>query len=261
MTAFPFTVVDAFTERPFAGNPAAVMLLDAFLDDQDLALLAAEHNYAETAFLVLESPGVYKLRWFTPTVEVPLCGHGTLAAAHALFTDHERDAALLRFATQSGTLTVERGEGGYALDLPTDRSFAQITMPEVEAALGTCPEAVLKGNFLMAVLPDEAAVRAVQPDLAAVAQLDADELVVTAPGDKTDFVSRMFGPRIGIPEDPFTGATHTMLTPYWAERLGKRRLTAHQASARGGDAVCEDCGDRVRLLGNAATTMRGHAFF
>ncbi|MEM9838231.1 MAG: PhzF family phenazine biosynthesis protein [Pseudomonadota bacterium] len=253
----PFTVVDAFTDRPFAGNPAAVMLLDAFPDDQMLTSLAAEHQYAETAFLVRQGRGYYHLRWFTPTVEVPLCGHGTLAASHALYTEHGEDVPSLRFDTASGQLNVSREGNGYKLDFPIADQWDTLDTAAVAYAIGVMPSEVMKGKFLIAVVDSEETVRALKPDLAKVAELPGDEIVVTAPGIATDFVSRMFGPKIGIPEDPFTGATHTMLAPYWAARLGKSKLSGHQASARGGDVVCEVAGERVFLFGNAVTTMRG----
>lgn len=261
MSAGRFTVVDAFTDRPFAGNPAAVMVLDAFPSDGDLVNLAREHQYAETAFLVKQGPGHYDLRWFTPTVEVPLCGHGTLAAAHALYTEDGEDARELCFKTASGPLKVARTADGYRLDFPIADKWSSLDAPSVGEAIGAKPLEVVKGKFLVALLESEDAVRCLRPDLAAVEKLDADEVVVTAPGRRTDFVSRMFGPKIGIPEDPFTGATHTMLTSFWARRIGKTRLTAHQASARGGDVVCELAGDRVFLFGNAITTMRGQMAF
>lgn len=261
MTAHAFCVVDAFTDRPFAGNPAAVMLLDSFPDDDLLARIAAEHNYAETAFLVRREPGRYDLRWFTPSVEVPLCGHGTLAAAHALVSEHGEDAAVLRFETRSGALAVQRDGAGYVLDLPADLSGRVVADAGVARAIGARPDEVIRGRFLVAAFASEAAVRALAPDMAAVAALDADEVIATAPGLRTDFVSRMFAPKIGIPEDPFTGSAHTILTPYWAARFGRTTLSARQVSLRGGTAVCTLSADRVRLKGSAVTTMRGEMIF
>ncbi|MEO1334029.1 MAG: PhzF family phenazine biosynthesis protein [Myxococcota bacterium] len=196
-----------------------------------------------------------------PTVEVPLCGHGTLAASHALYTEHNEKAAELLFETASGTLKVAKAGEGYRLDFPEAGAWETLNDPAFAEALGAEPSVVMKGKFMIAVVDSEATVRALKPDLTAVAKLPGDEMVVTAPGEATDFVSRMFGPKIGIPEDPFTGATHTMLAPYWSKRLGKTKLTAHQASARGGDVVCEVAGDRVFLFGNAVTTMRGQMAF
>ncbi|MEM6747737.1 MAG: PhzF family phenazine biosynthesis protein [Pseudomonadota bacterium] len=266
MTSYDFYQVDAFTDQPFAGNPAAVMLLDAWLPDDMLAKIAAEHNLAETAYLVKRSAGHYDLRWFTPAVEVPLCGHATLASAHVLYTEFGETSDRLTFETKSGPLHVVRQEGGYILDLPADPPERAELHPAVGRALGAEPLELYVGRlFLLAVYGMEDDVRGLTPDLSAVERLGQsvakDEVCVTARGRDVDFVSRLFAPSIGIPEDPFTGSTHAMLTPFWAERLGKAELTAHQASARGGDATCYSSGDRVLLLGNAVTMIRGKISF
>ncbi|MEM9809694.1 MAG: PhzF family phenazine biosynthesis protein [Pseudomonadota bacterium] len=265
MTVYAYYQVDAFTDEPFRGNPAAVMQLDAWLPDGVLAQIAAEHNLAETAFLVRRAPGHYDLRWFTPTVEVPLCGHATLASAHTLFTELGEAMDRLTFETQSGPLYVERHGSGYRMDLPASTVRPLPLDDKVTLALGQAPTELWVGQFLLAVFESEAAIRALTPDLAAVEalgqHLETAELCAAAPGDTVDFVSRFFAPSIGIPEDPFTGGAHTMLTPFWAERLGRTELTAHQASARGGDAVCHLSGDRVFLFGNAVTTIRGQMAF
>ena len=256
--------VDAFADRLFAGNPAGVMILDAFLPDETLQALAAENNLAETAYAVRRGPGAYDLRWFTPGTEVPLCGHATLAAAHVLWTEEGEDADALTFDTLSGLLTVTRRADGYAMDFPADPP-ERIDAPDgLAEALGVVPEAVLAGQYLLAVLPDETSVRELAPNLLALEGVrvprgrgDAEDCVcVTAPGDRHDFVSRFFGPTVGITEDPVTGSAHCMLTPYWAARLGKTNLSAFQASPRGGAVGCMLHGDRVELRGQAVTYMR-----
>ncbi|MEO1656138.1 MAG: PhzF family phenazine biosynthesis protein [Pseudomonadota bacterium] len=266
MTSHDFFQVDAFTDQPFAGNPAAVMMLDAWLPDDVLAKIAAEHNLAETAYLVKRGEGHYDLRWFTPAAEVPLCGHATLASAHVLYTELGETSERLTFETKSGPLHVERRDSSYTLDLPADPPGPVELHPAVGAALGAEPLELYAGRlFLLAVYGTEEEVRGLTPNLAAIEKLSevvpSDEVCVTARGQDIDFVSRLFAPSIGIPEDPFTGSTHAMLTPFWAERLGKTELTAHQASARGGDAVCYSSGDRVLLLGNAVTMIRGKISF
>ena len=253
MTRHTLYQVDAFADRLFTGNPAAVMILDAFLPDA-------------TAYLVPRGPGAYDLRWFTPGAEVPLCGHATLAAAHVLWTEEGVRDDALAFETLSGALTVTRGEGAYHMDFPADPP-SPIAPPEgLAEALGTEPAEVLAGQYLLAVLEDEGALRDLSPDLLALARLRAprgrgtaeDCVCVTAPGSGGyDFVSRFFGPTVGITEDPVTGSAHCMLTPYWAGRTGRTALRAYQASARGGEVACRLGGDRVRLGGRAVTYMKG----
>ena len=258
--------VDAFADRLFTGNPAGVMILDAFLPDETLQALAAENNLAETAYAVPRDDGAFDLRWFTPAAEVPFCGHATLAAAHVLMAEEGLGASEVRFATRHvGTLTVERTDDRYVLDGPAGDP-QPIEPPErLAEALGAVPETVLAGQYIMAVLPDEASVRALDPDLLALSRvrspmpdagMDAHCVFATVPGEQHDFVSRLFGPTVGIPEDPVTGSAHCMAAPYWARRLGKTTLSAFQASPRGGAVGCEVRGDRVRLTGGAVTYMR-----
>ncbi|GGY51485.1 PhzF family phenazine biosynthesis protein [Parvularcula lutaonensis] len=261
MTEHEFTVVDAFTDKAFAGNPAAVMVLDRFYDDATLLKIAQEHNLSETAFLVQREHAYYDLRWFTPGGEVPLCGHATLASGFALFTEHGIEAESIRFETKSGTLAVGRKGESYSLDLPANMPKKVENPPSLADAIGTEPLEVLEGQFWLAVLPTEEDVRAVRPNMVAIEALPVPELGITAPGKKTDIVSRLFAPKLGIPEDPFTGSLHAMLVPYWSKKLGKTEITAHQASARGGDASCLLSGDRVFLFGNAVVTMRGTMVF
>ena len=256
--------VDAFADRLFAGNPAGVMILDAFLPDRTLQALASENNLAETAFAVRRGPGAYDLRWFTPGTEVPLCGHATLATAHVLWTEEGEASDVLVFETRSGPLSVTRRGGAYVMDLPADPPQTVRPPDGLADALGIAPLAVLAGQYLLAVLPDEASLRALRPNLLALEALRVprgrgaaeDCLCVTAPGDRHDFVSRFFGPTVGITEDPVTGSAHCMMTPYWAARLGKTDLSAFQASPRGGAVGCALRGDRVELSGEAVTYMR-----
>lgn len=256
----PLYQVDAFTDRVFAGNPAAVVPLESWLPDAQLQAIAAENNLAETAYF-LRSDDVYELRWFTPAVEVDLCGHATLAAAFVISTLLEPGRDRLDFLTrQAGTLTVTRDGDRFTLDFPS-RPAAPVASPDpgLLAALGgPAPAAVLAGRDYLVVYEDEAAVRALTPDMAALAKLDRFAVCVTAPGTgEVDFVSRLFAPAQGIPEDPVTGSTHCTLIPYWAERLGKTALSARQVSARGGELACALAGDRVRIGGKAVLYLEG----
>lgn len=249
--------VDAFTDRPFAGNPAAVCPLPRWLDDAVLAAIAAENNLSETAFVVPDGDG-WELRWFTPTAEVDLCGHATLATAFVLFGQHP-DRERLRFATrQAGELAVSRRGDELVLDFPARPPSVVETPPGLVDALdGIEPLAVLRATKTMAVFADETTVRALAPDLAYVVTMEGDGLIVTAPGDEVDFVSRYFAPHVGIDEDPVTGSAHCTLTPYWAQRLGRDTLRARQVSARGGDLTCTLRGDRVELAGRAVRYLEG----
>jgi PhzF family phenazine biosynthesis protein len=257
MTSLPFFQVDAFAEAPFTGNPAAVMPLDTWLPDATMQAIAAENNLAETAFLVPSErdDADYDLRWFTPTVEVDLCGHATLASAHVLPFDGR-----VRFATKSGILTVEKRDGLLWLDLPAG-TVAPGTEPGLLEALGLDDDTPCYlgrgGNgAAIALLDDEAAVRAVDPDFRALKAYDR-LVMVTAPGTATDVVSRVFAAYHGIDEDPVTGSAHGSLVPFWANRLGRTRFTALQASRRGGRLECELKGDRVVLGGNCVTVIEG----
>jgi len=254
----PIFQIDAFTTRRFAGNPAAVIPMDRFLDDTTLQAIAAENNLAETAFLVPEG-GDYRLRWFTPTVEVPLCGHATLASAAAVMERLEPGRGKVIFHTASGALTVKRINGGYAMDFPVRPSEPVATPPGLAEALGVVPVEVLSDAFNYIVLLESAQlVRDLAPDIAAIARMDRSGVVVTAPGDETyDFVSRYFAPAKGIPEDPVTGGAHCALAPYWAKRLGKTAFRAYQASRRGGEITCRLAGDRVELEGSCVFYLEG----
>lgn len=260
MTPLPTFQVDAFADRPFTGNPAAVMPLDHWLPDEVMQAIAAENNLSETAFTVPSEreDADYALRWFTPAVEVPLCGHATLAAGHILMHGQR-----VRFATASGVLTVARDEDDPALlklDLPA-ASLQEVSEPEVCAALGLSPRplwlAAGCNDSIIVAVDDEAEVRAVAPDFATLGKIHR-MAIVTAPGDRQDVVSRVFVPYAGIDEDPVTGSAHAALTPWWAERLGRNRFTALQASKRSGLLDCELKGDRVILGGHAVTVIEGH---
>ena len=257
MTPLTFFQVDAFARAPFEGNPAAVMPLDRWLDDDVMQAIAAENNLSETAFTVPDATGEadYALRWFTPTVEVDLCGHATLAAAHILLKGDG-----IRFSTRSGTLAVTRDEGRLWLDLPAFK-VDEGEEPGLLDALGVddAPCFIGRGGNGSAIvlLDDEAAVRAVAPDFAALRSIDR-LVIVTAPGDSTAIASRVFAAYHGIDEDPVTGSAHAAVVPFWAKRLGRERFSALQASKRTGHIECELRDDRVLLGGQAVTVIEGH---
>lgn len=255
----PIFQLDAFTTRRFSGNPAAVVVLERFLDDAVLQEVAAENNLAETAFIV-GSEGRYRLRWFTPTVEVPLCGHATLAAGAVVVERLEPGLESVVFDTASGLLKVDREGGGYRMDLPARTVRAVPLPPALSAALGVPPLAIaVDGNNYLALLPGADDVRSLKPDIAAIARLDRTGVVVTAAGDGAyDFVSRYFAPAKGIAEDPVTGGAHCALVPFWAARTGKDTFFAYQASPRGGELVCRLVGDRVQLHGSCAFYLEGY---
>ena len=257
-TEFPIYQVDAFASKVFAGNPAAVCPLDAWLPDDVMQAIALENNLSETAFLVKRGDGaVYDLRWFTPVHEVDLCGHATLASAYVVANHLDGGAAEVRFHTRSGLLTVTREGDVYTLDFPVLPPQRIDDDPAVAEALGAAPRELWDQMDMMAVFGSEAEVAALTPDMAKVAALDTRGVIATAPGDRCDFVSRYFAPRAGIPEDPVTGSAHCISTPYWAGRLGKNKLSARQISARGGALEVELRGERVRISGRVAPYMEG----
>ena len=252
----PIYQVDAFTREPFRGNPAAVCPLERWLDDETLQAVAAENNLSETAFFVGER-GRYDLRWFTPGLEVDLCGHATLASAHILFGVLEPDLEEVVFSTRSGPLTVRRRDDRLAMDFPSRPGTPQPPSRDLIEGLGVEPEAVLLARDTMAVLRTEEEVRGLKPAMDALSRVESLGIIATAPGRGADFVSRFFAPRAGVPEDPVTGAAHCTLVPYWAERLGKASLRAFQVSRRGGELFCEQRGDRVVIAGHAVTCLEG----
>ncbi|MGS1108671.1 PhzF family phenazine biosynthesis protein [Achromobacter anxifer] len=253
--------VDAFTAAPFGGNPAAVVPLQAWLPDATLQRIAEENNLSETAYFVRKGDA-YELRWFTPAVEVDLCGHATLASAWVLFEQLGATEDVLRFATRSGELQVRRAGDRLAMDFPAKQPVAQEIPPGLLQALGLPrAQALYKTDDYLVVIDDEALIDALKPDFAALAAFDTRGVAVTAPSAQFDFVSRWFGPRVGVNEDPVTGSAHTSLAPYWAQRLGKRSLSAQQGGARKGQLHCEvlDNG-RVIISGQAALYLRGAIF-
>lgn len=251
--------VDAFTQQLFGGNPAAVCVLDEWLPETIMQAIATENNQSETAFIVENETG-YDIRWFTPTIEVVLCGHATLAAAHVIFHHLDYSEDVIEFKSfYSGVLKVKRYNDLIALDFPTD-TLEQISAPAaLSEALGIEPMITYKGKTdYMAVLPSEQDVINLSPDFALLSTLDARGVIVTAQGTESDFVSRFFGPQSGIPEDPVTGSAHTSLTPYWANELGKKSLTAIQLSARKGHLWCTLADSRVEISGYAVLYMKGN---
>jgi PhzF family phenazine biosynthesis protein len=254
----PIYQVDAFTSEVFSGNPAAVCILDAWLDDEILQAIAAENNLSETAFLVRHQDG-FDLRWFTPVTEVALCGHATLASAFVLFFCRGWGKESIRFQTrQSGPLTVTRKGGLLEMDFPARPAHTQAPPDGLGRALGVASENVCGSEEdVMVVLDSAEAVVGVQPDFAALERIDCRGIIITAPGDRCDFVSRFFAPRVGVPEDPVTGSAHCVLIPYWAAVLGRKELHAVQVSKRGGELFCALAGDRVRISGKAALYLEG----
>lgn len=248
--------VDAFSSRVFGGNPAGVCPLDSWLDYDVMQAIAAENNLAETAFFVA-GPDRYHLRWFTPTSEVDLCGHATLASAWVLFEKLGVKAAEVSFDTRSGMLSVKRDGAKLSMDFPSRPGDPCDAPAALLAGLGIRTAEVLRARDYLVVLESEAAVRAIKPDFAKLMEVDTFGIIVTSPGDGTDFVSRFFAPRMGVPEDPVTGSSHCTLIPYWAKRLGKQHMKAHQVSARGGEIFCGLSDTRVSIAGHAVLYLEG----
>jgi PhzF family phenazine biosynthesis protein len=247
---------DAFAGRVFAGNPAAVVPLERWLDDHTLQAIAAENNLSETAFFV-GGRGQYEIRWLTPATEVDLCGHATLAAAHVVMTSLEPGSKTVSFRSKSGPLMVTRDGDLLARDFPARPPLPLPVSEALVLAIGRKPREVWTARDLMAVFDGEEEVRSLRPDRERLAELECFGVIVTAPGHEVDFVSRFFAPRQGVPEDPVTGSAHCTLVPYWARRLGKPRLYALQVSARGGELHCEDRGDRVKIAGRVVQYLEG----
>ena len=254
-TKIPIYQVDAFASRAFTGNPAAVCPLERWLSDEQMQAIAMENNLAETAFFVKNGEG-YHLRWFTPAVEVDLCGHATLASAFVILNKLTPGEQSVQFSSKSGKLVVTRDGELLSLDFPA-RPAVECQQPGLVAALGGRPEAVLAARDYLVVYPTEAELRSLTPDMAAVAKADLFAVIATAPGKDYDFVSRFFAPAQGIPEDPVTGSSHCTLIPYWSKRLGKKKMRAYQASLRGGEIWCEDRGERVTISGKAVQFLEG----
>jgi PhzF family phenazine biosynthesis protein len=248
--------VDAFTARVFRGNPAAVVPLERWPSDDLMQSIANENNLSETAFFVARGDE-FDLRWFTPTQEVELCGHATLAAGYVVFRFLHPWRSQARFNTKSGPLAVMREAEELALDLPSSRLESRAVDPIYAQALGREPRELWDGRYAMAVFTKESEVRELAPNFVRVRELHGVGVIVTAPGDAVDFVSRFFAPNAGIDEDPVTGSAHCVLVPYWSARLSKKRLRARQVSKRSGELACEDRGDRVVLRGRCALYLEG----
>ena len=252
--------VDAFTDKLFAGNPAAVCILDSSLDEALMQSIGNENNLAETAFVVPRGND-FEIRWFTPSVEVDLCGHATLAAAYVLFELMDVPGQLIRFhSVKSGLLSVAKNEGMYCLDFPTDilETLSEDLNARIEACIGICPQELYKGKTdYVALIESEQQLLKLQPALNEIAKLPARGLIVTAKGEHCDFVSRFFAPQSGISEDPVTGSAHTTLIPIWSQKLGKRQMTARQLSKRGGLLYCEYQNERCVIGGKARLFFSG----
>lgn len=252
----PIYQVDAFTSKLFSGNPAAVCPLEAWLDPNQLLNIAAENNLSETAFFVKKNY-FYELRWFTPEIEVDLCGHATLATGHVLFNHLGYAEKEIRFETKSGRLTVTRSDDLISLDFPATPPVKVDMTDNLTKGLGKKPLEVYKSRDYLALFETEKEVLSIQPDFKILEKLDALGIIITARGDTSDFVSRFFAPAVGIDEDPVTGSAHTTLVPFWANKLNKTQFHAFQISKRGGKLFCQLAGDRVLISGKAKTYMKG----
>jgi PhzF family phenazine biosynthesis protein len=254
----PIYQVDAFTSSLFSGNPAAVCLLDKWIDDKYLQSIAAENNLSETAYLV-HNEHSFELRWFTPLTEVDLCGHATLASAFVLFFCKNWSSDTIRFQTlKSGQLTVTRQDEFLEMDFPALPAYPQTPPDGLNRALGITSDMVYSSaKDLMVILNSEKTVVEIQPDFDALKEIDCRGVIITAQGNQCDFVSRFFVPSVGVPEDPVTGSAHCVLTPYWASVLEKKTLTAFQVSKRGGELLCRLSGQRVRISGKAVLYLEG----
>ncbi|UOO38789.1 PhzF family phenazine biosynthesis protein [Oscillospiraceae bacterium CM] len=250
-------IVDAFTEKLFSGNQAAVCVLSAWLEDGVLQKIAAENNLSETAFIVKKGDH-YDLRWFTPKVEIDLCGHATLASAYIILNYLETDISLVSFETMSGILTVQKEKDVYWMNFPARKPVLISKTKEITEAFGMEPIEIYKSRDLLVLFESEAKIREIKPDFGRLSQIkDCFGFIISSKGDKADFVSRFFAPNAGVPEDPATGSSHCTLIPFWAERLGKSNLKALQLSERGGVLFCEDHGERVMIGGHAKLYLKG----
>ncbi|MFZ6034259.1 MAG: PhzF family phenazine biosynthesis protein [Melioribacter sp.] len=252
--------VDAFTSELFKGNPAAVVPLENWLDDNLMQKIAAENNLSETAFFIKNGDN-YKIRWMTPVSEVPLCGHATLAAAFVIFNFIEKNARVLNFVSKSGLLSVSKENDYLTLDFPSHKPKPTAAPEGTFECFGRKPiESLEDGFFLLLIFDDEDFVRNYIPDIEAIKKLHRHAVIISARGKEVDFVSRVFVPNEGIDEDPVTGSAHTVLTPYWSEKLDKKTLTARQVSKRGGELICHYLEDRTRIKGNAVLYLKGKIY-
>jgi len=253
----PYYQVDVFADRVFKGNPAGVCLLPSgWLADDRMQQIAFENNLSETAFVVRQETG-FGLRWFTPRLEMDLCGHATVAPAHILFEETGHRANPIAFQTKSGEVRVEKSKGKLVLDFPSRPPVACAQPAAVAQILGGMPCEILRARDYLLVFQSEDEIQRLQPDFIRMRDWDCLGVIVTAPGRSVDFVSRFFVPRAGVDEDPVTGSAHSTLIPFWARRLQKADLHARQLSARGGELFCQDAGERVKIGGQAVTYFRG----
>ncbi|TDB68003.1 PhzF family phenazine biosynthesis protein [Arundinibacter roseus] len=254
----PLYQLDAFTDRLFAGNPAAVVPLESWIPDELMQQIACENNLAETAFYVATETG-FHIRWFTPTTEVDLCGHATLAAAYVIFIIKEYPESEISFDSRSGLLTVSRTDSWFTLNFPADTLHIAVAPPALHESMSALePFDVFKGKSdYLVVVENETQIREMTPDILVLSTIPTRGVIVTAPGDEVDFVSRFFAPQSGIDEDPVTGSAHTTLIPFWAERLNKTSMTARQLSPRGGFLRCELAGDRTLISGQVRLYLTG----
>ncbi len=256
---FPIYQLDAFAAARFTGNPAAVCPLPEWLPDDVLQSVAAENNLSETAFFVQE-PGAYRLRWFTPEAEVDLCGHATLAAAAVVTRILDPGSNEVNFRSRGGDLRVTSDGDLLVMDFPARPGVPVDAPAGLLMGLGVVPREVLVADYYLAVFDSIAEIKAITPDFERLARLDRIGVIVSAVGSDVDFVSRFFAPAVGVPEDPVTGSAHCTLTPYWSERLGRKKLRARQLSRRGGELICEDRGERVSIAGRAVLYLEGEIF-
>jgi len=256
----PIYQVDAFTNKLFGGNPAAVMPLDKWLDDSVMQNIAAENNLAETAFFIKEE-NHYHIRWMTPTIEVPLCGHATLAAAYVIFNYYEKESNKIKFTSLGGDLFVEREGDLLSLDFPANKPHATERPKEIFECFGKEPVEILaNGFYLFVVFDSEEFIRTYTPKMDLIKKIHHSAVIISAKGREADYVSRMFAPNSGIDEDPVTGSAHTVSVPYWSEKLGKKKLNALQVSKRGGELFCEDLVSRIKIAGKAKLYLVGNIY-
>lgn len=256
----PIYQVDAFASKLFSGNPAAVVPLDRWIDDDIMQKIASENNLAETAFFVKENE-YYHIRWMTPIKEVNLCGHATLASAFVIFNFIEKESKKINFISRSGILSVEKNDNYLTLDFPINYPTPTVRPETISQCFDREPLEIWEGGeYLFLVFDSEDYIRKLKPNFELIKKLHPIHIIVTAQGKEVDFVSRMFAPNLGINEDPVTGSAHTVLTPYWSEKLGKKKMIAHQLSERGGEIYCENLGDRVKISGRAVLYLTGKLF-
>ena len=253
--------VDAFSNEMFRGNPAAVVMLETELSDETMQEIAEENNLAETAF-VLPNGNEFNIRWFTPTVEVNLCGHATLASAHVIFNHLNNPNKVINFSSKSGQLEVRKDDDILYLDFPADDFHSVDILEEIISGLNNTPIELYKGrDDYLAIFEDEETIRSISPNIEVLSSIETRGIIISSQGIDVDFVSRFFAPSAGIPEDPVTGSAHTTLTPYWSRKLNKRTLKANQLSQRGGELFCTDKGSRIEIGGCAKTYLVGKIYF